>query len=217
MPDERRTPQIRPATPADVDLIAGIMIDSFAEDPVIDYMIPAGPDRERRHRLLRAADVRWDYVRTGKVLIAGDGAGGGLGALLWKPAGARKPSAWEAGRSSLAFVRAVGAKRPIKLLRDLAAVEKKHPKWPHGYMGEIGVRRDAQGQGIGSALLRHALEACDATGTGAFLESSSVANLPLYRRHGFEVVEQVRLGRRGPLIWLMWRQPPTPGGEGPGR
>ena len=55
--------------------------------------------------------------------------------------------------------------------------------------------------------MRHALAACDADGAGAYLESSNVANLPLYRRFGFEVVDEMRVGKRGPQIWMMWRQP----------
>jgi ribosomal protein S18 acetylase RimI-like enzyme len=62
-----------------------------------------------------------------------------------------------------------------------------------------------QGQGIGSALLQHALARCDQDHTPAYLESSSPANLPLYQRHGFEVVGTIQAGS-SPTFWPMVRQ-----------
>ena len=201
-------PTIRRGTAADVDLVADIMTDSFANDPVIAYLLPPDlfPDRDRRHRLMRQADIRWQYLAAGEILISDDD----LGALLWKPPGTRKPRRWQEARAGLAFVRAVGPRRVVGLLRDLESSEKMHPKWPHGYIGEIGVRREAQGKGVGSALLKHALAVCDAKSAGAYLESSNVLNLPLYRRFGFEVVQEMRVGKDGPTLWLMWRQPVRP-------
>ena len=45
------------------------------------------------------------------------------------------------------------------------------------------------------------------TGLPAYLESSSPANVPLYRRHGFEVVEVLKAAPDAPEMWAMWREP----------
>jgi GNAT superfamily N-acetyltransferase len=63
-----------------------------------------------------------------------------------------------------------------------------------------------QGKGYGSILLEHAVARCDREGLPAYLESTSPRSVPLYRRHGFEVVAELRVGS-APPIFPMVRQP----------
>jgi hypothetical protein len=51
------------------------------------------------------------------------------------------------------------------------------------------------------------LDHCDAEGLPAYLESAQEHNVPFFRRHRFEAVEEVPLPGGGPLIWTMWREP----------
>jgi GNAT superfamily N-acetyltransferase len=69
----------------------------------------------------------------------------------------------------------------------------------------IGVVPDKQGNGYGSALLRHALERCDSDDKLAYLESSSDKNIPLYERHGFEVLGTIQVGSSPPLFPMLRR------------
>ena len=70
----------------------------------------------------------------------------------------------------------------------------------------LGTDPSAQGSGLGSAVLAAMLSQCDRDGVSAYLESSKERNVDFYARHGFRVLEEYRL-LRGPLVWLMWRDP----------
>ena len=92
------------------------------------------------------------------------------------------------------------------LLATFAKMDEWHPDEPVWYLPMIGVDPNAQGRGIGAALLRHGLARADESGVAAYLESSNPRNIPLYERHGFEAMVEIQFGK-GPLITPMLRQP----------
>lgn len=88
------------------------------------------------------------------------------------------------------------------------AADKHHPKAkPHFYLMTIGVDPKFQGQGLGSALLDATLAMIDAKGLPSYLESSNEKNVPLYKRHGYEVTNEFRPAPDAPPLWGMWREP----------
>ncbi|MCV9939329.1 GNAT family N-acetyltransferase [Boseaceae bacterium BT-24-1] len=88
------------------------------------------------------------------------------------------------------------------------AMARYHPEVPHWYLPLIGTDPMRQGQGIGGALMQHALARCDRDGVAAYLESSNPRNIPLYRRHGFEILGTIQIGS-SPVLTPMLR-PPQP-------
>lgn len=82
----------------------------------------------------------------------------------------------------------------------LERMETFHPSDPPcWYLAFIGVDVAAQGRGLGSALMKHALKRCDEDGTQAYLESSNPANISLYERHGFHVLGRIDAGSAPPV------------------
>lgn len=130
----------------------------------------------------------------------------GTGVGAWLPPGvAMKPSMgfgtlWEG--VSQHGVGSLG--RALKLFVRLG---KYHPDEPHYYLFALGTRTAHQGRGVGSALVREVTSRCDETGSTAYLESSKPDNLPFYRRHGFEVMDEIKAGNGGPPMWPMLRKP----------
>jgi GNAT superfamily N-acetyltransferase len=112
----------------------------------------------------------------------------------------------------LLYLRLIFKKGPgvLKRLTHLQKVmDDQHPKIPHYYLQAVGARQEYQGLGIGSALIKHVTRLCDAENTPAYLESSSVKNLPLYERHGFETFAEHSFDDEGTTLWFMLREPQT--------
>jgi hypothetical protein len=47
----------------------------------------------------------------------------------------------------------------------------------------------------------------DDQGRASFLETATPRNVPLYQRHGYNVIAEYRPAPDAPLIWGMWRDP----------
>ena len=101
----------------------------------------------------------------------------------------------------------MGIRRIVPAFRSLSLVDGKHPQEPHYYLGAVGVDPQFQGQGLGSALIEQGTARCDEEQMPAYLVSSNPRNVPLYERHGFEVIEEIELPSGGPTLWRMWRDP----------
>ena len=87
----------------------------------------------------------------------------------------------------------------------LEQMDRYHPAAPHWYLPMIGVDPAQQGNGYGSALLKQAIDRCDSENKLAYLESSNPRNIPLYQRHGFELVGAIQAGASPPLFPMVRR------------
>ena len=94
----------------------------------------------------------------------------------------------------------------VDRLVPLAAIKEARPLTPHWYLAFIGTRVIDRGRGLASALIAAVTSRCDAEGLPAYLESSNLANVLLYERHGFRVTGEVVIPD-GSVIPLMWRDP----------
>jgi len=195
----------RPATMQDLDGMAESLSLAFHDDPVMQWLFGDAPPRPVRYlrpffRTEGARHLRHQQVFT---------VDGTPGAAYWDPPGHWKTSPIDILRLAPLMARGMGA-RTLKALRGLGRMEAAHAKHPeHYYLAVLGTRPDRQGAGLGSALVAPVLGRCDTEGVGAYLESSKEANIPFYRRHGFEVVGEVEFPS-GPTIWPMWRDPRPP-------
>jgi ribosomal protein S18 acetylase RimI-like enzyme len=198
------SPTVQRATRSQEDLLAATLADAFSDDPVLAFLIPPDmSDRDARIAAFFGSMIR-SYLRRDKHVFVADE---GRGAALWGPPGHWRLPPAEIVRETRASIKAFGRNLP-RALRVLTQIEGLHPKEPnHWYLAFLGTRCDSQGMGIGSAMLREVLAQADDTQTPAYLESSNERNLTLYERHGFRVVEEIKLLDVGPSMWRMWRDP----------
>jgi ribosomal protein S18 acetylase RimI-like enzyme len=196
---------VRRAVLADAGLIGRTLADAFVDDPLVSWLIPPGArSRDARLRIFFTSMAR-SYLRRNKdVYVVGDGR---AAALWWSGHTTWASPPAEVAREARDGIRAFRgrAARAQRVQNQLASL---HPKEAdHWYLACLGARGLDQGNGLGGALLRTVLDGADRDGVAAYLESSCERNLSLYRRHDFEVVEEVRLLGDGPTIWRMWREP----------
>jgi hypothetical protein len=75
-----------------------------------------------------------------------------------------------------------------------------HPSEPHWYLPLLGFDPHHHGKGLGSALLQHAITKYDNENALAYLESSNPRNIPLYLRHGFELLGTIQVDQSPPIV-----------------
>ncbi len=193
------TIDVAPVRPADRDTVGEVLARAFHDDPVFEWIVP---DARRRSARLSAVFAAFTdaYVVHDESYVAGDG----VGAALWLPSGT------ELGEQQFEVLgEQIGAALEDDAERAFEAsalLDEHHPEEPCCYLQFMGVLPEQQGRGIGSRLLRSVLDRCDAEGTPAYLEATTVDNRRLYERHGFELLSELTLPD-GPPLWSMWRDP----------
>lgn len=118
---------------------------------------------------------------------------------LWLPPGVNSD---EEGLGAVIDSTVASALRPETdpIFEQMAAY---HPTEPHWYLPLIGTDPAHQGEGLGEALMIHALERCDRDHAPAYLESSNPRNIPFYRRHGFETLGEIQVGSSPTLVPML--------------
>jgi GNAT superfamily N-acetyltransferase len=189
--------EIRKVSQSEEARAVALQVMAFSADPVMRWMYPE-PDEYLTHfpRFVRAFGGR--AFENGTAFVR-EGFGGGA---FWLPVGVHPD-----GDTLETLIRDTIRKTAhAEVFEILEKMGEFHTPEPHWYLAILGVEPARQGEGIGSSLLRHSLEPCDREGLIAYLESSNPANVPLYRRHGFEVIGEIQVGS-SPTIFPMIPNP----------
>lgn len=192
------------ASPADIAAVADDLSAAFKDDPQFDWFMR--DDARRPTERLKFFRMLLSEIALPDGVVTRPLTGGAVS--IWLPSEALGPNPiWQELRALPSILAATGFARFGRIVAMREAMDKHHPMArPHAYLWFLGVRPEAQGLGVGSRMLAAGLKAVDEQGRHAFLESSNVANVPLYRRFGFEVVEEYRARPDAPPIWAMWRE-----------
>ncbi len=182
---------------------AALLGRAFDADPLFRWLYPSDGRRLGWVTWFMGVTLR-QALASGTVFAVDDG--GSLAGV----ASCIPPGRWPLG--TMSFVRAGLALPPglptWRSLREGVALDRavlaRHPPVPHWYLYVLGVDPAAKGRGFGGALLRAVTESADRDGVPVHLETSNPANLSLYRKFGFEVVEKLVLGD-APPVWVMTR------------
>lgn len=189
----------REARPEEHRSVCDVLGRAFADDPVAEYLFPAPATRAAR------------YARFAAIAID---AFSSSGVVMTEPE-LRTGAIWQSPIHA-----SLGPLRQLRLLATLVGLTRSgfgraarlgelmsrhHPREPHWYLAVLGTEPSAQRCGLASAILQPVLDRCDREGLPAYLESSKAANIPFYNKHGFEVVDELRIPG-GPSLWPMLRR-----------
>ncbi|HEY2660581.1 MAG TPA: GNAT family N-acetyltransferase [Caulobacteraceae bacterium] len=192
--------EVRSAGPSERAAVIAILTLAFSVDPPVRYIWPKAQDYLAGFGALAAA-IGGPAFADGTAFVTDDGSA----AALWLAPGAER----DAEAISAASERFMDPERRKAISAAFSQTADYHPQEPHWYLPLIGVDPACQGKGLGSRLMSHALTLIDADGLPAFLESSNIRNVPLYERHGFEVLGVIDTGETPPL-YPMLRRPSRP-------
>jgi ribosomal protein S18 acetylase RimI-like enzyme len=188
---------VKTATAQDQNQVVDAIVLAFVRDPVARWVYPDPHQYVSSFReFVPAFGGRAFSNETAHY------AGEFSGAALWLPPGVDP----EEDALIRTIEQTVSPDRMQTLFGILEGMGKYHPSEPLWYLPLIGVDPTHQRRGIGGSLLRHSLERVDREQSLAYLESSNPENIPLYERHGFEVMGTIEVGD-APVLTPMIRRP----------
>jgi len=75
------------------------------------------------------------------------------------------------------------------------------------YLYNLSIKKDAQGKGIASKLMRPMLQFCDDERMVSYLETNKEANVGLYRHYGFDLMKEEQIPKSTVMHYAMVRKP----------
>ena len=79
-----------------------------------------------------------------------------------------------------------------------------HYDW---YLFNLSIKKEAQGKGIASKLMRPMLNFCDEENMMAYLETNKGQNVGLYQHFGFELMREEQIPKTNVMHYAMARKP----------
>ena len=190
----------------DFDRLADIAADAYRDYPLHNWFTKGKYDKKASELLMH---ITLKTMTEDAVIYADSEEMRGFAA--WLPFGFT-------GNKSMPFILKGGLKlifhSGLGMISRLSAYEKyamnlkkeftDNYDW---YLFNLSIRKDAQGQGIASKLMRPMLDFCDNERMVAYLETNKEANVGLYRHYGFDLMREEKIPKSPVFHYAMVRHP----------
>lgn len=199
------SPEYRQLTIPDLEPMAQVLAQSFADDPLVSFILPNAKNRVRTVAKFFRAIGRLN-IRAGSAFGVSDPL---EGVAVWSFP--NKPETSTTPKDLLSFLPVlfspylVGARRARPIFQQIEANHKKYAPEPHFYLDNLGVLASSRGKGLSSRLIRPFLAMADEQKTIAYTDTVTESNVPLYEHFGFECVEQNPVEGTGITVYALRR------------
>jgi ribosomal protein S18 acetylase RimI-like enzyme len=182
---------MRKANYQDKPLIVDILTQSFESNQSVNYVV--NQNGKRINRIQALMDYSFEVCKLfGDVFISDDRK---ACALIMYP-DKKKTSLKAIMLDIKLIIQCVGIKNIKKTLNREALIKKIQPKELMTYLWFIGVKPEDQNKGFGSNMLQSIIDFSVQSNRPIYLETSTVRNLPWYKRFGFEIYNEQDLSYR---------------------
>ncbi|MBC7450997.1 MAG: GNAT family N-acetyltransferase [Cytophagales bacterium] len=165
------------------NIVVKILSESFDSNQSVNFVVKQDAKRSERIRLL----MEYSFDRCfafGEIYLSDDQ---NACALLLHSECKRNnlKSIWNDIRIAISCIGIAGIRKVVERER---AIHRHHPKIPFGHLWYIGVAPARQAAGIGSTMLQEIIHHCTTLEKAIYLETSTLINIPWYKKHGFEII-----------------------------
>ncbi len=183
--------------PSRLEATVAMLADAFVTNPL--HVSAFGPQQIEQNRLFFRIGMQ--NMFTGHAFVAlVDGAIRGYMHFNASPNCLPLPEQIPAVTATM--LKPLGAAVP-RIVVWFAAWCRLDPKEPHAHLGPIGVSPEAQGQGVGTALMSRYVEHLKQERVAGYLETDRPENVQFYKKFGFVVQREQEL--IGTPTWYMWK------------
>lgn len=194
-------PLVREALKSERRTVLDVLGRAFFDDPIAMHIYPN--DAQRRACYGRFMGLALDAFEGDGQILTNDAV---QSAAIWQaPLEGNRRTGFFKQLRLMTRLFSLTRSGFFRAARMAELMSTHHLTEPHWYLAVLGTDPEAQGKGLGSAVMQPVLDRCDRTGVPAYLESSKESNLPFYRKHGFEVIDELKIPN-GPSMWPMVRR-----------
>jgi ribosomal protein S18 acetylase RimI-like enzyme len=183
---------------------ASTLAQAFSDDPLMHILAPDEKRRVDVGRWFFGTTINYGLRYQAELWCDQDASA----AAIWFPPGHTDLSPLRmlrAGMGAMPFK--AGINGTMRFFKAMSATEALHKAvdGPHWYLLAIGTRPNAQGTGLGGALVELGTAQADKARIRCYLETATESNVAFYRKRGFEVTGQTEV--YGFTLRGMMRQP----------
>ena len=190
----------------DLDRLAEVAADAYQDYPLHNWFMGDKYD-EVASKLLMQISLK--TMTKDAVIYADSEEINGFAA--WLPFGFTGNKAIPfllSGGLKLIFHSGLGIINRLSAYEDYAmGLKKEYTDNYDWYLFNLSIKKDAQGKGIASKLMRPMLQFCDDERMVAYLETNKEGNVGLYQHYGFDLVKKEQILKSNVMHYAMVRKP----------